>query len=395
MTRLVTTNGHPVVNAPAADDHSLGSTLATAATSGNRTVTSGSHVRSYAPIEQSEWVLVTEAAREGPVIAVLGRSVVAMVAAVVVTLLVVGVILGRQTVVPLVKLRRVIERMEEGDLDVDLRTDREDEIGRLYEAFGQMSTALREQVREAKEVRREAERSKQELERQNDRLDQFASTLSHDLRNPLAVARGHVELLATTIDSDEYPDMEEHVAKIDDAHDRIDDIIGDVLTLTRKGESVEEIERFQLESTAREAWGNIDSKDATMVVEESRVIEGDRTRLLRAFENLFRNSLDHGSDDVTVTVGLTKNGFYVQDDGPGIPDDELEHIFDYGHTTSEDGTGLGLSIVKTIVEAHGWSIWIDVTYGDGARFVFTDVFENESEPFAETEFTWAETLRQQ
>ena len=178
------------------------------------------------------------------------------------------------------------------------------------------------------------------------------------------------------------------VRKIDGAHDRINSIIDDVLTLTRKGESVEETDRFELAGVVEEAWSNIDSKEGTLEVTESIAIEGERSRLLRALENLFRNSLDHGPDDVTVTVGLTEDGFYVQDDGPGIPDEELGDVFEYGHTTSDDGTGLGLSIVKTIAEAHGWSLWVDGTYEGGARFVFADVFASEERIFEESAFTW-------
>jgi len=354
-----------------------------------RTVETDDEVRTYVPIEGTDWVAVSTASKDNlyGVSATVGRNVVVLTLAALVSLGVVGLVIGRSTVVPLVHLREQIREIESGSLDVDLETTREDEIGRLFGAFENMRDALEQQFQDARQARHEAESSRQEMERQNRRLDQFASTLSHDLRNPLAVARGHVELLRTKL-TDSQPELTEHVEKIDGAHDRIDSIIGDVLTLTRKGESVEESDRFELEDAAREAWRNIDSKDATLEIENSISIEGDRSRLLRAFENLFRNSIDHVGPEVTVTVGLTEDGFYIEDDGPGIPDEEMDSIFEYGHTTSEDGTGLGLSIVKTIAEAHGWSVWIDGTSGRGARFVFSDVFGSEDRLFEQSEFTW-------
>ena len=388
-THVLNPSGDRVFQTDGGDALGAGSGFQTALDGGTETVEVDSEVRSYTPVDGTDWVAVSTA-QAGTLYGVgstVGRNVLLLILAAIVSLAAVGFVLGRGTVLPLVDLRQRAQEIEAGNLDVDLSTDREDEIGRLYTSFGSMRDALQQQVREAKQAKASAEGSRKEMERQNRRLDQFASTLSHDLRNPLAVARGHVELLNTKLDADD-DDLKSHVEKIDSAHQRIDAIINDVLTLTRKGESVEETERFDLQSVVEEAWSNIDNKDATLTVEDTLAIEGDRRRLLRALENLLRNSIDHVGADVSVTVGLTEDGFFVQDDGPGIPDEEVENIFEYGHTTSEDGTGIGLSIVKTIAEAHGWSLWIDSTYQQGARFVFADVFDSEERIFEESAFTW-------
>jgi signal transduction histidine kinase len=76
---------------------------------------------------------------------------------------------------------------------------------------------------------------------------------------------------------------------------------------------------------------------------------------------------------VTVTVGDLDRGFYIEDDGPGIPETDREKVFEAGHTTSADGTGFGLSIVKEIVEAHDWEIRITDGTDGGARFEVTGV----------------------
>ncbi|MBV0922769.1 HAMP domain-containing protein [Halomicroarcula limicola] len=352
----------------------------------------GDEAFAYAPVDGTPWVVVTAADRAtlfGPS-GVVGRTLAAVVALAVLSLGVAALVVSRETVTPLVRLRARIESIEDGNLGADLSTDREDEIGRLYDAVSDARDALAEQIRQAREAREMAEQSKRELERQNDRLDQFASTLSHDLRNPLTVARGHLELLSaqlTTLDGEtDRAELQTHVEKVEGSHDRIESIIDDVLTLTREGESIEQTEEVALDTVARDAWENVDSGDATLEIAGNRSIRADRSRLLRGLENLFRNSVDHVGGDVTVEVGLLSDGFYVADDGPGIPESQLDEIFEYGHTTSEDGTGLGLSIVKTIAEAHGWRLYVDSTYEDGAMFVFSDVASGDDLDWSDSEF---------
>ncbi|RLM33896.1 sensor histidine kinase [Haloarcula sp. Atlit-120R] len=391
-TRLLTGDGDPLIDgqdgsAPLSQDG-----LRAATAGRTTTIETEDRVTAYTPVNGTSWVVATSAERESlyGTSRLVRQGFLAVIGTAVVTLGVAGYLFGRHTVRPVVQLRDRTQAMKEGDLGVDISTTRQDEIGRLYDAFENMRDTLRSQIRQAQAAREEAERSSRELERQNERLDEFASTLSHDLRNPLTVARGHVELLATRLSDPETDaaDLQSHIEKLEDAHDRIESIIDDVLTLTRKGASVEETAPVPLEAVVTDAWDNIDNKSAGIEVTGSRTIDADRTRLLRAFENLFRNAIDHVGPDVTVTVGLTEHGFYVADDGPGIPTDAVDNIFEYGHTTSEDGTGLGLSIVKTIAEAHGWRLYIDTTYPDGAMFVFADVFSEDEPDWYGTEFEW-------
>ena len=206
------------------------------------------------------------------------------------------------------------------------------------------------------------------LERQNERLEEFAAVLSHDLRNPLNVAQGRLEFIAETCDS-------EHVAHVRNAHERMAALIEDLLTLAREGAAVTDPGVVDLAALAEGCWANVDTAGATLEVETNRSILADGSRLKRVFENLVRNAIEHGGPDVTVRIGDLPDdaGFYVADDGPGIPEADRETVFDAGHSTNEDGTGFGLSIVQGIVEAHGWDI--RVTEGDdgGARFEITGV----------------------
>ncbi|WP_336000962.1 ATP-binding protein [Halorientalis halophila] len=224
----------------------------------------------------------------------------------------------------------------------------------------------------------ELEQSRWQLERQNDRLDQVAATISHDLRNPINVIDGNVELADARlerpdVDADLRETVGEYLGNVDGASGRMQDIIDDILTIAREGKTVEETEPVSLEAVAADAWETVDTADATLTVTGDRTFRADRSKLLTIFENLFRNALDHGPADVAVTVRPTDGGFAVADDGPGIPADHRDHVFEYGYTTADGGTGLGLSIVRTMAESHGWTVDLDADHDDGARFVFAGV----------------------
>ncbi|WP_435197036.1 ATP-binding protein [Natronomonas sp. EA1] len=204
----------------------------------------------------------------------------------------------------------------------------------------------------------------EQLRRQNDRLEGFASIVSHDLRNPLNALEGWLELAEETGDP-------EHFERAERAIDRMRVLIDDLLTLARAGEAIDDLAPVALAAVAEAAWATVPTEDATIRLETTRTVEADDPRLQQLFENLFRNSTDHGGDTVTVTVGDLEDGFFVADDGPGIPEDAREQVFEDGYTTAADGTGIGLAIVRSIAEAHGWDVRLTASEAGGARFEFT------------------------
>jgi signal transduction histidine kinase len=109
------------------------------------------------------------------------------------------------------------------------------------------------------------------------------------------------------------------------------------------------------------------------VTEVDKTVYADESRLMQLFENLSGNAVEHGGSDVAVTVGNLDDGFYIEDDGCGIPNNEYDDVFTPGYSNSEDGTGFGLSIVKQIVAAHGWEIRLTEGTAGGARFEITGV----------------------
>ncbi|OYR50394.1 hybrid sensor histidine kinase/response regulator [Halorubrum sp. Ea1] len=217
------------------------------------------------------------------------------------------------------------------------------------------------------------------IERENERLDEFASIVSHDLRNPLNVLSGYLRLARET-GNDSYFD------RCDRALDEMERLIEDVLTLARQGDAVGPVERVALGEVAdrygADAFGSVEGDDpgggdetgdAALEVdfEAEREVLADRSRLKRLFENLFRNAAEHGGG--RVVVGDLEDGFYAADDGPGIPEERRDEVFDSGYTTSDTGTGFGLAIVERIAEAHGWEVTLTESGSGGARFEFRGV----------------------
>jgi len=274
-------------------------------------------------------------------------------------------------------------------------TAEQDALSELGESIGHAieSMAARDQL---------AQRER-ELARQNRRLDEFASVVSHDLRNPLTVASGNLELV-------QMDREDERLDRIGDALDRMDELIDDLLTLARYGRSVDDVEAVDLRSVAENAWTTTTTEHARLRFDgDPGTVEADESRLTQVFENLFRNSVEHGASEapttngpsdlastggpstrapaagdesadfrrggrdasVTITVGRTDDGFYVEDDGAGIPEAEHEKAFETGYSTDPDGTGFGLNIVRTIAEAHGWRVDVTEASSGGARFEFT------------------------
>jgi len=205
-----------------------------------------------------------------------------------------------------------------------------------------------------------------ELQRENERLDKFTSVVSHDLRNPLNIAAGRLELAQSDCDS-------KHLTAVEDAHERMATLIENLLSLARQGETVTDPEPIDLSAIADGCWANIETTGATLTINCDQTIQADKTRLKQVFENLFRNAVEHGGEDVSITIGDLETGFYIADTGAGIPEDAHDEIFEVGYSTAQGGAGYGLGIVKEIVEAHGWEIRVTDSDDGGARFEITDV----------------------
>jgi len=199
------------------------------------------------------------------------------------------------------------------------------------------------------------------LERHNQHLEEFARAVSHTLRNPLQVAVNSIEMLPDSADS-------EQVDRVERSLTRMEVLIEKLLTLARRGRIVSDPVPTELATLAAQAWRNVATEQASLQVETSRTVEVDPARMQEVLEHLFRNAIQHAGASVTVTVGDLDGGFYVADDGPGIPDGQYEDIFQPGYSTETCATGFGLDIIESIVAAHGWEITATDSAAGGARF---------------------------
>jgi len=242
--------------------------------------------------------------------------------------------------------------------------------------------------------RKERER---ELRRQNERLDEFVTVVGHDMKNLLNTLLVSLELVETA--------DEDSMDRCFRSVDRMEQLIDDLLTLARHGETSFETERVALDGVARECARTTVPSSVSVAVETDDCVIADESRLKQLFENLFANAVEHGSSspdsqarrdavedgstepeagaqqddaegwggDVSITVGSLEDGFYVADDGEGVPPSEREHCFRIGYSTSDQGTGFGLNIVKQVAAAHGWEVRVTDSETGGARFEVTGV----------------------
>ncbi|MFP4626309.1 MAG: PAS domain S-box protein, partial [Natronomonas sp.] len=217
-----------------------------------------------------------------------------------------------------------------------------------------------------------------ELEQQNERLSEYGRMVAHDLRNPLMLLNGRIEGLERLFDVDPGTnigelayDLETSLEGIAETTEYMHRLIDDLLSLAEKGQLVLDPVETSLESVATKAWKEIDSTDANLSVEEG-TLEADPERFRELLSNLFRNAVEHGDEEVSIRVGPLDfvDGFFVEDDGPGIPDSEREKVLERGYTTEDTGTGFGLALVDRIAEGHRWDIVISESSFGGARFEF-------------------------
>lgn len=213
----------------------------------------------------------------------------------------------------------------------------------------------------------------QRLENQNQRLESFASMLAHELRNPLTIAQIYHRL---AVNGDE-----EAADEVETALERMEEMIDVLLVTARGADSVIEWEDVALPDAARDAWADVAADGADLVVETDQKVRSDPIHLHHLLSNLFQNSIEHGEKTITVRVGDLQegDGFYVEDDGRGIPEDEYERVFEAGHTTDKGGIGLGLTFVEQLAETYGWDCTLTESAAGGTRFEFTGVDSGPSE----------------
>ncbi|MCU4717383.1 PAS domain S-box protein [Halapricum hydrolyticum] len=201
--------------------------------------------------------------------------------------------------------------------------------------------------------------------RSDERLDEFASVVAHDLRNPLNVLAGRLNLARETGDDVHFDALERSI-------DTMETLLEDMRELARAGLPVRDPVVVDVADAARAAREGLDAELDLTLADDLPTIEADRDRLEDAFAECFENVAVH-AEDRSVRVEPVAGGFAVVDDGPAIPEGERDRVFEAGYTTDPDRTGFGLAIVEWIADAHGWSVAAEESSSGGTRIVVTDV----------------------
>lgn len=193
-----------------------------------------------------------------------------------------------------------------------------------------------------------------------ERIEEVASVVSHDLQNPLTIANGYLARARSHGDEEYF----EHVA---DALEEIRAISDEAVALARLGQPVARTEPVDFEAFVDSCWAERNTGDATLCREALDPIECDVDRVLAMLDRLFDNAVRHGPAGVTVTIGTTGGGFFIADDGPGVPEDEYDTVLEAGYSTVQHRPGLGLTVARAIAEAHGWSLSLSGSETGGLR----------------------------
>lgn len=224
-----------------------------------------------------------------------------------------------------------------------------------------------------------------QLERQR---EEFVANVSHELRTPLSLIKGYIETLLDGARNN--PEVAERFLKIIERNtQRLDLLIQDLLTISalESGRMKLNLQPVNLHVLVEKVFNDLHSKAEHKNVKltndvQGFTVSGDTHRLDQVFANLVDNAIKYGRQNGTVAVGGKKleDGkleIFVRDDGPGIPPESLDRVFerfyrvDKARSRDQGGTGLGLSIVKHIVQSHGGSVWVKSELGKGATFFFT------------------------
>lgn len=232
----------------------------------------------------------------------------------------------------------------------------------------------------------ELEQRNEELERSNRELEQFASIVSHDLKSPLQVVRGFVELLGRQADSDpsQASEAQTYVAAALRGAARMDRLIDDLLTYSRAGHRPTELVAVDLDVTVSEVLADsaalINETGAIVTAGPLPTVRGDATQLRQLLQNLITNAIKFRRPGVTSEVSISgaSTGDHwvidVADNGIGVDAehrDEIFAMFSRLHHGDRPGSGIGLAICARVVANHGGSIWVDDVSGEGSLLRFT------------------------
>jgi PAS domain S-box-containing protein len=249
---------------------------------------------------------------------------------------------------------------------------------RLVEVLNQLNANLKQRAHER-------EKLIEELTTKNTELERFTYTVSHDLKSPLVTIKGFLGYLEQDTISGNVERLKADSKRISNAVEKMQELLNDLLELSRIGRFVnspESIPFGQLAAAAIELVdGRLKERGVTVQLQPNLpIVYGDRQRLTEVLQNLLDNAAKYMGDQIEPQIEIGQRGvkddiaiMYVKDNGIGIPVEYQERIFGLFNKldSRSEGTGIGLALVKRIVEYHGGQIWVESELGNGTTFLFT------------------------
>lgn len=260
-----------------------------------------------------------------------------------------------------------------------------DEIGELTEAaiaYQDMNVRTEKLLRESLELSRALEKSNNDLERSNDELEQFVHTVSHDLKSPLVTSMGFISMMRKLADQGKYQLAIEKLEKVIASIARMEQLINDLLDLSRVGRIEIDMKPIDLNSLLKQFAENqseeLKKANFKLVIHPGLpTINGNESRMLQLFENILSNAIKyaHNAEQRSqLEIGAIRKEqhwlIYCRDNGEGINPAFHQKIFGlfYRLSTQQEGSGIGLAIAKKVMKFHSGDIWIESTPGNGATF---------------------------
>ena len=342
--------------------------------------------RSFAwatPINSTPWAVAIEFPRDvvlGPSQRLIARSLAIALVLLIVTAAV-GWSVSRRITNPLVRVTEAAEAVAESRPHVPVKTDREDEIGRLADSFNTMATRV-ELGRADLELRVELRTA--ELRAANQELESFSYSVSHDLRAPLRAIAGFVQILDEDYGPTLDPNARKHLERVKVNASRMGQLIDDLLNFSKIGRVAMKPQVVDLTAMAKQAADDaiaLAEKKVDVTIETLPPAYGEPSLLKQVFANLLANAVKFSArvDAPAITIGSkVENGrviYFVRDNGVGFDDRYAEKLFGVfqrlHRATDFEGTGVGLAIVHRVISRHGGRVWAEGKVLGGATFYFT------------------------
>ncbi len=268
---------------------------------------------------------------------------------------------------PILKITDKAKKMGKGDLNVVFESSNISEIDELSETLN----FARDEMKKTDDYRRD-----------------LMANVSHDLKTPLTLIRSYAEMVRDLTYKDDIK-REEHLNVIINETDRLNNLVNDILVLSKLESNAEEldIEKYDMIAQIKEVISKFEILEITENYNfiysgpETAIIEADRDKMSQVIYNLVNNAINYTGDDMNVYINVTKNrhGYLIEiiDTGKGIDSETIKHVWnryyktEKKHKRNKIGTGLGLSIVREILEKHNFKYGVKSTVGKGTNFYFT------------------------